>query len=52
MYFFSQDAGALGAVSGEAKTYPLPEEVLESSVRQSIALRTALGLAFLVVLGF
>ena len=26
--FFSQDAGALGAVSGEAKTYALPEDVL------------------------
>ena len=26
--FFSQDAGALGAVSGEAKTYAFPEDVL------------------------
>lgn len=28
--FFSQDAGALGAVASGAKTYPLPEDVLNS----------------------
>jgi iron(III) transport system substrate-binding protein len=43
--FFSQDAGALGAVSQEATTYPLPEEVVNLSPAKFRA-KMDLGLAY------